>query len=514
MNTDKAAPSAHPHPILLVAGLGHLDDNCSAAAVALKRFPAAELAFASKAALPDILDARAPDRGEVNLLGVGLTGNPERLEEVLRKLHKRGVRVTWFSVAFNLPASLPDSIRSLMEVRFVEAHDSLATWLAETLGIEARGITEILYSSTKSREAREWQRRLKAVEWNFTNTHDIAPIELLARDLAAERMPSQWGAETKRLLDAHAKWGNRALVTNSPAMKRLRRDIGRVAQSTVTRVLVTGENGTGKETVAQQLHVQSGRRGPFLAFNCATASRELLESRLFGYRKGAFTGATENHPGLFQEADDGTLFLDEIAELPPETQGMLLRVLQEGRVQRIGEAEERRVDVRVVAATNRDLPELVREGRFREDLYFRLSLVELHVPALRERPEDLASIAQDLWRAMTQGKKPLSDADLAALAGYDWPGNVRQLGNVLERAAIFRERGIPELVEEERRHSAALRRDSAPSHALPADSPENLDAVIRAHIQAVLDRHGGNVTEAARALGVTRNTVRARLGGV
>ena len=526
MNAEKtSAKSILQESILLVAGLGHLDSNCTAAAVALKRFPAAELAFASKAALPDILEARAPERGEVKLLGVSLAGNPGRLEEVLRKLHKRGVRVTWFSVSFNLPASLPDGIKSLLEVRFVEDHSSLATWVAEALGVEAEGIAEPFLSSAKGRETREWQRRLKAVEWNFTNTHDIAPIELLARDLAAERNPSLWGAETKRLLDAHAKWGDRALVTNSPAMKRLRRDIGRVAQSAVGRVLVTGENGTGKETVAQQLHVQSKRQGPFLAFNCAAASRELLESRLFGYCKGAFTGATADHQGLFQEADDGTLFLDEIAELPLETQGMLLRVLQEGRVQRIGEAEERRVDVRVVAATNRDLPTLVREGRFREDLYFRLSLIELHVPALRERPEDLASIAQDLWRAMAPNRKPLSDADLAALASFDWPGNVRELGNVLERASIFRERTISELVEEERRRSgrdverangaarAEHRTDNTTARTdltLGEDAP--LEDVVRAHVRGVWERHGRNGSEAARILGITRNTLRAKLG--
>jgi two-component system response regulator PilR (NtrC family) len=301
-------------------------------------------------------------------------------------------------------------------------------------------------------------------------------------------------------------------------MKRLRRDIGRVAQSAVGRVLVTGENGTGKETVAQQLHVQSKRQGPFLAFNCAAASRELLESRLFGYCKGAFTGATTDHQGLFQEADDGTLFLDEIAELPLETQGMLLRVLQEGRVQRIGEAEERRVDVRVVAATNRDLPTLVREGRFREDLYFRLSLIELHVPALRERPEDLAPIAQDLWRAMAPNRKPLSDADLAALASFDWPGNVRELGNVLERASIFRERTISELVEEERRRSGRAgeremeRPDGTGRAKLAFGEDAPLEDVVRAHVRGVWERHGRNGSEAARILGITRNTLRAKLG--
>ena len=298
-------------------------------------------------------------------------------------------------------------------------------------------------------------------------------------------------------------------------MRRLRKDIARVAKSRAMRVLVTGESGVGKETVAQQIHVQSGRKGPFLAFNCATVAKNLLESRLFGHAKGAFTDAREASRGLFREADGGTLFLDEISELTSDVQGVLLRVLQEGTVHPAGEPETK-VDVRVVAATNRDLAALVREGSFRADLYWRLSTIALEVPPLRARKEDFRAIVQDLWRSFAPGRKPVSEEDVARLAAWDWPGNVRQLANVLERAAVFEDRTVAELLEDERAHGSArailgpaARGDARPPEA-SADAP--LEDVVRAHVRAVWERHGRNGCEAARILGISRNTLRTKLG--
>ena len=527
MNTDKnattkslqgAAPSA---PVLIVSGLGYLDDRCAAAAAALRRYPGAEIAFASKAALPGVL-ANAAHSGfaEIHLLGVSLAGDPAGLAKALAELKRKRTAIVWHSVCYGLPDSLSESTRKMLEIRFIEKADSLAEWVARNLGVEAKLPLALLNPNEKGREVHRWRGRLAAVEWNFANTRDFGPIERLIRDLAGGVPPDHWDDATRRLLDAHGRWGNRELESASPAMRRLRHDIGRVAKSAATRVLVTGESGTGKETVAQQIHVQSGRLGPFLAFNCATVAKELLESRLFGHAKGAFTGAVAASPGLFREADGGTLFLDEVGELPMETQGLLLRALQEGRVQGIGEAEETPVDVRVVAATNRDLPALVRDARFREDLYFRLSLVELRVPPLRERAEDLPAIARSLWKSLAPGRKPLSDADIAALAAFDWPGNVRQLANVLERAALFGDRTVAQLVAEEKERVAAMKQSDS-QRVRQSDSPkvrveddeasERLDDAIRAHVRRVLERHGGNVTQAARALGISRNTLRARL---
>ena len=477
-----------PSPVLIVAGLGHLPELAAAAALALRRFPRAGLAFASKAALPDVLEARAPaSGGTVHLLGVGLTGNPPRLAAVLRTLHARRVAVVWHSVVFPLPDDFPADARDLLDVRFDGTTDSLSDAVARTFGIPAG-----LPCHAPSPDVPAWNARFDAVAWAFANSRDFAPLDRLVRDLAASVPPARWDAATRRLAADHARYGARTLLGESPAMKALRRDIRRVAASAAPRVLVTGENGTGKETVALQLHLQSGRRGPFLAFNCATSARDILESRLFGYRKGAFTGAAEDRPGLFLEADGGTVFLDEIAELPPDTQGLLLRVLQEGRVQPVGDTAERPVDVRVVAATHRDLPALVRDGRFRADLYFRLALVELRVPPLREHPADIPAIAAAFWKTAAPKRKPLPPSALAALSAHDWPGNVRELRNVLERAALFPDRDLPGLVAEEAARAAALRDPAA------------------AHVRRVLALHDGNIAAAARALGVSRSTVRAR----
>ena len=492
-----------PTPTLIVAGLGHLPEICSAAALALRRFPHADVAFASKAALPDVLEARAPAApGAVHLLGVGLTGDPPRLEAVLRALHTRRVAIAWHSVVFPLPDSLPPAFASLLDVHFDPSTDSLRDAVARTLALPPAEAG--LPCDDSSPDARAWADRFSAASWSFSNTRDPDVLETLVRDLAAALPPSRWSPSTRRLLDAHARYGARVLLGDSPASKALRRDIRRVAASSAPRVLVTGENGTGKETVALQLHLQSGRRGPFLAFNCATTARDLLESRLFGYRKGAFTGAAEDRPGLFRDADGGTVFLDEIAELPLETQGLLLRVLQESRVQPVGGTAEYPVDVRIVAATHRDLPALVREGRFRADLYFRLALVELRLSPLRERPDDIPPIARAYWKTAAPKRKPLSADDLAALAAHDWPGNVRELQNVLERAALFPDRALPDLVAEEASRAAALR-DPA---ALPPPTAK-LSDVVRAHVRRVLALHDGNIAAAARTLGVSRATVRA-----
>ncbi len=512
---------------LIISGLGNLTDLCAAAAVALRKFRNAGLAFSSRAALPDVLDNRMPARGgEVHLVGIGLTGDPTRLEASLAKCRKGGVKVTWHSVIYPFPENLPESFRELLNVEFDERGRSLAESLAQRFGVDAEVPVALAHGTLKGTDAKAWRERVDAVDWNFANTHDRAPLEHLSRDLADSVAPSRWDDSTRRLIAAHARWGGRELDAGGPRMKRLRKDISRIAKSDAERILVTGENGTGKETVAMLLHVQSGRTGPFLAFNCATVSRELIESRLFGHRKGAFTGATENRPGLFREADGGTLFLDEIGELPKEVQGILLRVLQEGRVQGVGETEEVAVNVRVVAATNRDLPSLVREGLFREDLYFRLALVELNVPPLRERADDFAMLAGNFWKKTAKGRKALTSADIAALADYDWPGNVRELHNVLERAALFPDKSVAELVAEEKERCATLRRPKRPEGLERPEGPasnaeargphdgksELLDDAIRTHVRRVLDLHGGNISEAARALGVSRNTVRSHMG--
>ena len=233
------------------------------------------------------------------------------------------------------------------------------------------------------------------------------------------------------------------LLGQSPGIEQVRTTVSKVAPTDVA-VLVTGENGTGKELVARQLHLQSRRaRGPFVALNCAAIPAELVESELFGHEKGAFTGAAAAHVGAFEQADTGTLFLDEVGDMPLPMQAKLLRALQEQVIQRLGGTQTRKVDVRVIAATNQDLPAMVASKTFREDLYYRLHVVRIHLPALRERPGDVALLGHHFLAAATSrhGLPPrrLGSEAVTWLDAQSWPGNVRQLRNVLEGAAVLAE---------------------------------------------------------------------------
>jgi DNA-binding NtrC family response regulator len=252
------------------------------------------------------------------------------------------------------------------------------------------------------------------------------------------------GLELERLrqenLRLHEREDHRyAILGHSPVVTELLATIEKVAQSEV-RVLIRGENGTGKELVARHIHRRSARaRRPFVPLNCAALPENLVESELFGFEKGAFTGAVRAQRGRFEEADGGTLFLDEVGDLPAGAQAKLLRVLEEGQVQRLGANQPRSVDVRVVAATNRKLELMVREGTFREDLLFRLNVVPIEVPPLRERTEDIPLLAEHFLRAVTVGVRPkrLAPSAVRLLGRYRFPGNVRELRNVAERAAIL-----------------------------------------------------------------------------
>lgn len=231
------------------------------------------------------------------------------------------------------------------------------------------------------------------------------------------------------------------VVGETLAMKRLANDLARVAPSNAT-LLITGESGTGKDVLAAAVHKMSPRAAkPYVPVNCANFSDTLLESELFGYEAGAFTGATKKKDGLFVTADNGTLFLDEISTMRPELQARLLRVLEDRSIRRLGGATATKVDVRIIAASNRNLPDMVKAGTFREDLYHRLNVVELHLPPLRERKEDIPAIAghfiEKYNREMGRTVQSVSPAALAALKAYNWPGNIRQLRNAIERAMLF-----------------------------------------------------------------------------
>jgi DNA-binding NtrC family response regulator len=294
----------------------------------------------------------------------------------------------------------------------------------------------------------------------------------------------------------------RGIIGESAATQKLLDLITRVAPSSTT-VLIRGESGTGKELTARAIHDQSPRhKAPFVAVNCAAITESLLESELFGYRKGSFTGADSDREGLFEAASGGTVFLDEIGEASLSVQAKLLRVLEEHRISRVGDPVEREVDVRVIAATNRPLDTAVQERRFRDDLYYRLAVFPVDVPPLRERSEDLETLyAYFLTRLGRPRSAPPADA-LKRMRRFGWPGNVRELRNVVERAHILA--GEDPVADE---HIVLEDSGSAGSTTLTLDLDDNVRGLIR----EALKRVGGNKTQAAELLGITRRTLYSRL---
>lgn len=311
------------------------------------------------------------------------------------------------------------------------------------------------------------------------------------------------------------------MVGRSAPMRRLFDTIRQVAPLNGP-VIVTGESGTGKELVARALHAESPRRNaPFVPINCAAMPPELIESELFGHARGAFTGATQQRAGLFVEANGGTLLLDEIGEMQADTQVKLLRVLEDGCIRPVGADREVNVDVRLVAATHRDLEAEVEAGRFRQDLFFRLETFPLEVPPLRARGEDLDLLAARFiarFAALGERSAPaLSEPALACLRAYDFPGNVRELSNALERATAFcegreiRPAHLPERIRNRRRNPESDR-DAPPGLALVAgDELPSLEALERRYMRLVLERTGGNKRRAAEILGIGRRTLYRRL---
>lgn len=308
--------------------------------------------------------------------------------------------------------------------------------------------------------------------------------------------------------------GNRRLVGQSAPMQQLRALIDKVARSQAP-VFISGATGTGKEVAARLIHAQGPRAdGPFVAVNCGAIPEHLMESEFFGYRKGAFTGADTDRDGFFQAAHGGTLFLDEVVDLPLAMQVKLLRALQEKQVRRVGGVKEEAVDVRLISASHQDLQAAVNAGRFRHDLFYRLNVIGLHMPALRERREDVAELVHYLLERLAgPGAPGLSPAALKALEGYDFPGNVRELENMLERALALAE---GEEIRVEDLHitpelEAGDIEDIAATGEVGGNLQDYLDRVERQAIQAALARTGHNKTAAARLLGVTFRSLRYRL---
>ena len=297
------------------------------------------------------------------------------------------------------------------------------------------------------------------------------------------------------------------LIGESPAMKNVFKAIDRAA-STVANIVISGESGTGKELVARAIHYQSSRAASsFVPVNCGGIPEGLIESELFGHVPGAFTGASRARTGFFEAADGGTLFLDEISETSPNMQVKLLRVLQDKEICKVGDTRPRRVDVRILAATNKNLERLVRKGVFREDLYFRLSVVTIQVPPLRERANDVVllanALAQKYARILDRSAVSFSESAVRLLKNYDWPGNVRELENVIQSVMIMNDNDAVEATDLPAMMKANLPRADNLSRSLASVELE--------HIRNVLAHVGGNKSRAAQILGIDRKTLRQKL---
>jgi two-component system nitrogen regulation response regulator NtrX len=308
--------------------------------------------------------------------------------------------------------------------------------------------------------------------------------------------------------ELRARVGRHEIIWSSDAMRRVMSQVERVAAGE-SRVCILGETGTGKELIARAVHEGSTRRsGPFITLNCAAVPGELIESELFGHEKGSFTGAASRHLGKFEQAHKGTLFLDEIGDMPQVMQAKLLRVLEEGEVERVGGAGTVRVDVRVVVATHRNLDELVRSGGFRQDLYHRIYVFPIVLPPLRDRKGDISTLIEHFSRRISETNgwkwKPLTPGAVEALERYAWPGNVRELRNAVERLLLLAEDEVDEALVREAlpNYMATLSRESpAASGALVS----RVESFERDTIRAELNRARHNMTEAARALGLERS---------
>jgi DNA-binding NtrC family response regulator len=341
----------------------------------------------------------------------------------------------------------------------------------------------------------------------LTKPTKIEELDILVRKAAEKGQLLRDNLALRAHAPGAAPFGG--IVTRSQGMADVLRIVDRVAP-TASSVLVLGESGTGKELVARAIHERSGRaERPFVPIHCGALPREVLESELFGHEKGAFTGAVGSKPGLIELADGGTLFLDEIGDMEPDSQVKLLRVLETGMFFRVGGTRPRRVDVRLVAATNRDLAAAMKSGQFREDLYYRINTITVNLPALRDRPEDVTLLAQHFLETnATYGLKRLSPAALAAFESYSWPGNVRELLHAIQRGAILckGDEITPADLPPEVAGGAAAARGAtgAPAGAPPGNTLETME---RQHIIGTLRQVGGHRGKAAALLGIDPKTL-------
>jgi len=478
----------------------------------------ADAAGVSMNQLAGVMAERGPQYSAVYVLGVGLKMNIGAILAALKTLKAKKVKTVWLS-------SMPVAPEFAAEV-CIEGADPAERGFDDLLDAPCESVVDAVaayFGNLDAESARfyrayakevddrnsavgKYQTLIRAAGFLHRTRGDDSIYEAAIVSLYQRVKPLLWEPKIKDAFEDYVRFGRRELGGVSPAMADIRKRIQKISKHERARVLILGESGTGKETIAEQIHMQSPRKkGPFVAFNCASVAKELLEDRFFGHEKGAFTGADKQSRGLFERADRGTLFLDEVAEMPLEAQALLLRAIQEGTIIRVGGSEEIPVDVRLVAATNQNLPRLVREGKFRADLYQRISTVLIEVPPLRARREDIGEIAGGFWMDMGWGR--LTKQQEKDLEGYDYPGNVRELLNILDRARALEEDDFKKLLKEH----IAINKDLWVEDSASAGLPDNLSAAMKQHVKSVFDKFDQNMTAAKNALGISLNTLKKYL---
>jgi two-component system, NtrC family, response regulator AtoC len=509
-----------------------LDGACAAAMVLLKH-PAAPVVPTSANRIGDSLRdlARKPP-SEVHVCGLGFWCTWQDIEEPARTMAEKGTTILWYCgrgyldedkehlASVCTPVFIDAGTNTAAVAKYLELTDTPAAEILVALAWFDPHLGDTRHEAGLSKDQGDWCDLIEASLSTYFKYQDHEPYVEAIRKLAR----LEFDREARSAVEAFRQTGYRYMLHGrSPATRNLRERIKKCAE--VNRhTLITGESGVGKEHVAHLLRERSGRAmGPFVPINCAlyAGNTNLANSDLFGHVKGAFTGADQARQGKFTAADTGILYLDEIGDLPLEVQAKLLRVLEDGQVTPEGaDKPTGSVDVRIIAATNRDLPVMIRDGGFRADLYHRLATLRVHVPPLRERPEDIKAIVMErLTLLEAQGyQRRLTKKELALLGEYDWPGNVRQLIKLIERA-VFLDMSIEDVVEEEKglgelvTYDDRARSDSGILLPRAKSDVLKLEDIKRLYARHVLELYDRNYSAAARALGIATNTLRAKCLG-
>ncbi len=503
-----------------------LDGACAAAAVLLK-YPDARLTITSAKkvgkSLEEAFKKHAGALSSIYVCGVGFRGNVKEAIQWAGRLRDRGVEITWFCGRGYLD-TYKDRLSEVCRPVFLSQETNTAA-ICKKLGLTRRKIAGKLCelarmdpnlstsgsAANPTKKQQFWIDLTEAAISQYFKYQDQQKYKNAIRALSKDAV----GEEEHRLVETYRRHGGEhSLRGNSLEMSRLREKIKRVAKAD-EHVIVTGQSGVGKEYVARLIHEASSRSmGPIVTVNCATfeSNESLANSVLFGHVRGAFTGAVQERKGAFIAADGGVLFLDELGDMPPSVQGKFLRVIEDGWVTPVGlDMPVKQADVRVVAATNRNLPRMVKKGEFREDLFHRLDILRLRVPALKDHPEDIGYIAEHLLRVLGSlaPNESLSEKQKAALEAYDWPGNVRQLRKILKRSMLLGA-SFEEVITEERDF---LRPAHENDNLLPTGVGDIKDIreIQQKYAKAAYCINGNRMADTARRLHISANTLKKYL---